>query len=430
MSTWRIPEVPAAILFVLVVHVAAFADSDRRPLTLPDALELALTHSPELEALDWGVRADEARMVQAGEMPNPELDLRLYRLGIPRRSTPDDTERMRVIVSQVFELGGKRRKRVALAGAEHRLAGLDYQARQAFVAAEVARRFAAVLGAQRRVETWADTTEFLERTHKRVMGLVEAGTLGRLASHRTARQIAIGRMELQRAESVLAAARFALVATWGGRSPSFTEAVGDFERIDALPGIETVIEMAQESPGARRWNAEAERSKARLALAKSERVPDITYGVGMRWESSFDQRDYLVDLEFDLPIFDRKRGEILAARRRMAQAEARHRAADAINSARISEAYFAVVEGRSRSMAFATEIVPASRAAFDAFLGVFDSQAENLEELLDSRQDLTRAESDHASALEDYHRALATLEALVGRSLSGVEDSRAEGSGR
>ncbi|NIQ95221.1 MAG: TolC family protein, partial [Desulfuromonadales bacterium] len=146
MSTWRIPEVPAAILFVLVVHVAAFADSDRRPLTLPDALELALTHSPELEALDWGVRADEARMVQAGEMPNPELDLRLYRLGIPRRSTPDDTERMRVIVSQVFELGGKRRKRVALAGAEHRLAGLDYQARQAFVAAEVARRFAAVLG--------------------------------------------------------------------------------------------------------------------------------------------------------------------------------------------------------------------------------------------------------------------------------------------
>src|SRR5262245_47381643 len=44
-------------------------------LRLPQALALALLHNPELRAFAWDIRAAEARTLQAGLRPNPELGL-------------------------------------------------------------------------------------------------------------------------------------------------------------------------------------------------------------------------------------------------------------------------------------------------------------------------------------------------------------------
>ena len=44
-------------------------------LTLRQALALALVQNPELRAFSWEVRAAEARTLQAGLRPNPELGL-------------------------------------------------------------------------------------------------------------------------------------------------------------------------------------------------------------------------------------------------------------------------------------------------------------------------------------------------------------------
>ena len=42
-------------------------------ITLRDALALALLQSPELATYAWEVRAREARILQAGRLPNPVL---------------------------------------------------------------------------------------------------------------------------------------------------------------------------------------------------------------------------------------------------------------------------------------------------------------------------------------------------------------------
>ena len=44
-------------------------------LTLDEAAALALLHNPELQVFAWSVRAAEARRLQAGLRPNPELDI-------------------------------------------------------------------------------------------------------------------------------------------------------------------------------------------------------------------------------------------------------------------------------------------------------------------------------------------------------------------
>jgi len=391
------------------------------PLALQDALALALMRNSELEMFSWDVRSSEARTLQVGKLPNPQFDFRLYRLGIPRVSADPDDARSRVILSQVLQIGGKRRRGVLLGQAESQLAGWDYEAKRIEVATTVTGHFVAVLGAQRRVESNRRFVEYLEQMRARVSTLVETGAMRTLETHQVARQVGLARIDLQRAESELAVARFRLAATWSSESPRFTEAVGDLEQVAPVPDIDTVIELAQSSPAIARWDAEFERGQASVALAKSRSVPDIRVGAGVRWQENVDERDYLVDVEIALPIFDRKQGEIREAQFNMARAKAAKESAEAMSRELIAEFYYQMTESRAVSLTMAEEVVPSARAVFESLRRAVEVEPDRLGDLLDARRDLARAEIEYTDALVDYHQALAGLEGIVGHSLAGGE---------
>jgi len=387
------------------------------PLALEDALALALLGNPELEVFSWETRIAEARAVQARKFRNPELELRLYRLRNPDTSTDPEETRRRVILSQDFELGGKRHRRADLELTERDLAGWDYQQKRAEVAATVSASFYSVLAAQRRVASWDRFVEFVGELRDRVAALVESGVVRSVEAHQLRRQLGLARLELQRAQAELATARFRLAATWGGRAPRFTEAVGELERLPDLPDFDTLVELAQLSPAIARWDAELARGEAALAVAKAERVPDLRVGVGVRWDDDFGNRDYLLDLELPLPLADRKQGEIREAQHEMARAQAGRRAAEAASSERIADAYYRLADSAARASTLDEEILPAAGATFEAFRLGFENDPRNAGDLLDARRDLARAEAEHADALVDFREAFAELEALVGRSL-------------
>jgi len=271
------------------------------------------------------------------------------------------------------------------------------------------------------VESNRRFVEYLERMRDRITTLVETGAMRALETHQVARQVGMARIDLQRAESQLAVARFRLAATWSNQSPRFTEAVGDLEQVVSAPDIDVVIELAQSSPAIARWDAEFERGQAAVGLAKSRRVPDITVGAGMRWQDNIDARDYLVDVEIGLPIFDRKQGEIREAQFNMARAKAAKESAEAMSRELIAEFYYQMTESRAVSLTMAEEVVPSALAAVESLGRAVEVEPARLGDLLDARRDLARAEVDYTDALVDYHQALAGLEGIVGHSLSGTE---------
>lgn len=413
--SFRAPEEPPDGIVEAPVAAEPMAE-----LTLEQALALALMQSPELAVFSWEVRSREARALQAKKIPNLELDLRHYWLedrgGNGDEDGGADVGRSRVILSQLFELGGKRRRRVDRAQLERDVAEWDYEAKRNEVAATVAGRFVDVLGAQRRVESWSQLVTFCEDMREKIATLIETGSLGQVEHHRVTRRVGLARIELQQAEAALSAARYGLVATWGSRSPQFTRAVGDLETVGRLPDVDTVIDLAQHSPTMGRWEAEVARRKAAIAVAKSRRVPDLNFGVGVRWRDDADARDYLVDLGIELPFVDRKQGDILEARYDAAKAQAGRKAA--ANATEVSKLYYTLAESDARRRTLQEEVVPATRAAFEAYRKAFETHVEILDDLIDARRDLARTEADYTEALVDYHRALATLEAVVGQPLA------------
>ncbi len=431
-QTWVLRHVTGAVLVIGCVSAAVCSSSlaappveptheprleAAAPLSLDEARALALLGNPELEAFSWEIRSREAKAVQAGQPPNPELDVRLTRLDIPQNGQAQEDGRWRVIYSQELELGGKGRRRHELARSEQHLAEWDYRAKLDEVNARVAGRFTAVLGAQRRVALLRESAEFFEVLREKVSLLVESGAMGSLAMHDVKSRAGLARIDLQQAEYQLEAARYGLAAQWGNDSPRFTEAVGDLERTHEVPSLETVLELAQRTPAVARWKAERARAEAALALGKSGRVPDVTAGAGMRWEENTDERDYIVDVEVTLPVFDRKRGEIRAAQFDMRRAEAGGRAAEIVTNERIVERYYELAHNNSRKQTLFDDVLPAVRASFEAHRAVLESRAASLRDLLDARRDLADAEIEYTQALVDWHTSFAALEAIVGESL-------------
>jgi cobalt-zinc-cadmium efflux system outer membrane protein len=412
---------PAIALFMTLAFLGAHAAEapevveQAGPLTIEDALALTLLHSPELEAFSYEVRASEARELQAKKFPNPELDVRLYRLGIPRRFSEPDEERTRMILRQELELGGKRSKRTDLARAERDIAGWDYEAKRLEVSTAVTCRFAALLGAQRRLDSLQKTVDFFALAHGRVMALVEGGNMRTLEGHQSRRQVALARIALQEAESALAVARFSLAATWDSRTPLFSEAVGDLEQIEAVPPLVELLELSRQSPTIARWESEVARSEAALAVAHAERMPNLSVGAGARWEDDAGGRDWLLDLEIALPIFDTKKAGVREGRHNLARAESERKAAEAESDVMLAEVYYRLQASRSRALTLHDEVIPAAQATVEAFRLGFETDTAAPGDLFDATRDLTRAEGDYIDALVEQSQALATLEGIVGR---------------
>jgi len=385
------------------------------PLTLDEARALALARSPRLEAAATEVLALEADVEQAGFVPNPELDLRVQNDAPNEGSNDPDSQRLRAILRQELELGGKRRRRVELAESERATAVSERAALEGEIVAAVTSDFAAVLGAERRRAALERHVAFGTAMRERVEGLVATGALGSATVHDVARETGLARIELRQAEAELGAARFRLAAHWGGTTTQF-EVRGDLDALPPLPSLEAALELARRSPGVALAEAELARGEARLALARAERVPDFTYGVGVRWDDDAAGQDYLVEVEIDLPVFDRNQGAIGAAQQRLARARAARQAAGAATAAEVAEAYYAAAAADARRAILADEVLPAARGTLRAQEIGFESGAGRLDDLFDARRRLVHAEVDLAEALVDCHQAIAALEATIGGS--------------
>lgn len=384
------------------------------PLTLEQAEALAIANDPQLQASGWTAQAVEAREIQADKIPNPEIEVRLEELGLQRGER--DVSRSRIVVSQDLELGRKRGRRVALARAEHGLASSGEAIELGRAVSRVRTRFAEVLGAQRRLSASGAHVEFLESIRARAAALVEQGLLPSIELARIASQLGLARIDAQRAQSELAGARHRLAASWGSGEPQFSEAVGDLARLDPLPDLSQVLALAAQSPSAQSFDSEVARSQAALDLARSNRLPDLELAAGVRWEHEVDA-DYMVELGIELPIFDRRQGEILERRHELSRAQALRGAASAGDGA--AELYHLLVERRATCETLREEVLPAARSIAEAYRTAFESSSAAAAELVKAHAELNRLEGAYAEALVDYRRTLGDLEQLLGRSLDG-----------
>ena len=100
-------------------------DASDSTITLRGALALSLLHNPDLRAFAWEVRAREARVLQAGLPPNPEVGGEVENFNGTGSLGGFGAAEMTFGLSHLVELGGDRVRRKQVAALERDLAGWD-----------------------------------------------------------------------------------------------------------------------------------------------------------------------------------------------------------------------------------------------------------------------------------------------------------------
>ncbi|NIA15577.1 MAG: TolC family protein [Nitrospiraceae bacterium] len=448
-------------------------------LSLRAAVEAALEGNPDLAAFAWDVRATDARVLQAGLRPNPELSLEIEdirwrpgptqttktrSLGIamptttPTVSWSADRERgarsgfseseFTLSVSQVIELGGKRARRVALAKREKELVLWDYEAARADVITETARAFVGVLAAQERLVLQDELVVLAEAVARTTSLRVELGEAPPLEANRADVALTTTRVGQQQAALELAAAHARLAATWGSREVAFERAVGRLDELVAVPPVSELAQAIGANPDVARWTAEMAQRDARIALERSRRVPDPNVSLGFRstglaegrssgfsadtagaigWSrarsgyNSDRDNSLVVEFSIPIPIFDRNQGSI---------AEAEHMASKASAQRRGTElaVHTALVELREAAAAALVEAVALRDDALPMATDTFEKTQQGYRQgkfaylnVLDAQRTLFELRTAYLDALSQYNNAVTGIERLTGAALAAWE---------
>ena len=339
-------------------------------LSLGQAVALALLRSPDLAAFAWEVRAREARIIQAGAHPNPELRLLVEELGTDREVITGGEETT-IQLGQLVELGGKRSARTQVASLERDVAGWDYEIKRINLLSRVSHSFIEVLSAQRRVALAEEMVRLADQSAGAVSERVKGGKASPVEETKATVALATAQIGLDRTRRELEAARRALSGTWGNTTPHFRTAAGDLDSISPVPNLEQLRQLLTRNPELDLWAAAVSLRQATVDLEKARRVPDLTVDGGYKHYSvsvGEDVETFLVGVSIPLPLFNRNRGAIQAARHQVMKSEEDRRSAEVRLGVALAQSHNALSATYSRVTALRDTVLPGAQSAFDAVM--------------------------------------------------------------
>ena len=382
-----------------------------KPLTMDDAVQVALLNNRGLQATFAELGITEAEVVQAGRLPNPGFSF--ARL---KRGDEVELERglhfnlARLLVMPLIGQMEARRFEQAQSTVGLSVLSLAADTRKAYLHALAATESVRYL---RQVKQTADASAELARRMEQV------GNFNKLQRAREQAFYADAALNLARAEQAERAARerlTRLLGAWGAQTQfTLPERLPDLpKQALELPDIERVA-LAQrlDVQGARQAAAQTARN---LGLSKTTRFINVLE-LGLRRNGSNEaptQRGWEVSLE--LPLFDW--GGARVARAEAVYMQAVHLAAEAAVNARseVREAYIGYRSAYDIARFQRDEVVPLNQRIAEENLLRYNGMLIGVFELLaDARMQIA---SVHASilALRDFWVAQADLDmALIGK---------------
>jgi outer membrane protein, heavy metal efflux system len=387
-------------------------------VSLREAVAAALLHSPDLATYSFEVRAQEARALQEGLLPNPSLATEVENFG--RFGGSGDVESTQTTVSliQLFELGGKRGKRASVARLEGRLAGWEYERARLDTAAKALKAFVGGLLAQERLVLADRLLELAHEVVGAVQRQVDAGAGSPVELIRAEASLAQVEASRARREGEYRAARVALAATWGGTTADFTRLDGILEPPSAPRPLEDFREQLRENPDLARWATAVERARAGVALEESRRVPDVTVRFGSRRFVSAETNAFVAELSVPLPIFNRNQGAVQEAYERLGKTHAEQHAATVLADATLSVTYEGLVAAFEQARQLKDRVLPRTQTALEATRRAYAQGVVRYLDVLDAQRSVSELQGDYLEALARYHAAAADLERLAGISVT------------
>jgi len=377
------------------------------PLTLDAAIDLALRANPTLRAAGSEVAAQEGALVQAGALPNPELELL-------REGGQGDNRTTTATLNIPIELGGKRAARVDAARQEGKLAALALDAARATLRADTGAAFHEAVAAQERERMAQELVLLAGRALAAAGKRVEAGTLSPVEETRARVAQGSARIEALQAARDLEGARIRLAALWAGDARQLDIVAPQAVVLPPAPSLAHLLAQLDGSPALRHARAQVDHREALARLERTRRTPDVNVIVGAQREGPDTRNRTVLGLSVPLPLFNRNDGAVLNALRRVDKARDEQDAEKARLRAELAQAHARLTSALAECTLIATDILPGAEDAQRAANRGFELGKFGLIDVLDAQRVLAQSKNQYLTAVLDAHRAAADIARLLG----------------
>ncbi len=420
-----------ALLFSLLLPNKSFAGPEplaadtgalTGSITLRQVIPRVLMNNPVLSAFSLEIRAQEARILEAGLFPNPELEISFEDFGGSGEFDGVDQSETTIQLEQLIELGGKRVSRLRATSLSRDLANWDYEIQRMDVLTHVTKTYIDVLAAQEGILLSENQVQLAEKFLDAVKQKAAEGGDSAIEVTKAKVELSSKRIAFEHAKRELEVARLTLAATWGNTAPEFQSALGDLYSIAPVPSYEALTLHLAQNPDMARWATKITHRQAELDLERSKAIPDIEISGGFkRLETT---RDNAAILGFSIPLqfFNHNQGPILEARHRLAKAESEKRAAKLRANTELAQAYHALVTTHSEAESIKSQLIPLAESAYEAIKQNYQSGKSDFLPVLDSQRTLFQARDQYLHSLANYHKAVADVERLTGEPLRALKN--------
>lgn len=379
------------------------------PATLEDLLAWAAARHPALEGARMEQLAEEARVPQAGALPDPSLNLLAGSL----------ERKLGIGLAQMLPLAGRRDRQAEIARAEARAAGSRVEERALAVAAEVTAAYSELVYLLRARDLVAGNLALL--------GQLEQVALARYRTGEAPYADALrAQLELARVEDELRSLRDAEGAAGGRLNAALGRpSAAPLPELAAPPAAEAevsdeevVAALAEGNPSLAAVRHETAAAAGRLELARRNGTPDLMLGAELMRSFEMDRFGAGLMVGINLPVRrERRAAEIREAEARFAASSAREAEADLGLQAETRLALFRYRDAGRRAALHADRLVPQAEQSLTALRTAYRSSEATFGELIEAARLALELRTTLERLRADRLQGLASLEALAGRRL-------------
>jgi cobalt-zinc-cadmium efflux system outer membrane protein len=381
------------------------------PFTLEQALAAAGASAPASDAAKAGQDVAQAARTVAGLRPNPTVQTEVENIAGSGAYGGFSQAETTVGMSIPIELGGKRPARIAVADAQAHRARLGSAIAEADIRLQITLLYIEAVAAQRRVTIASDQLRIAQNALDAAALRVRAGR----ASPMEEKRADVARFNAQaNADKALRLAD-ATRANLARRIAQPVDVTLDPSMLDRVPAaIQGPIQTDSRGTLAMAAaDADLSTADAGVQLARSQRIPDLTVGPGVRRLAASNDVAAVFSISMPIPLFNAGKASIAQARaeQRKAEAERRMTALDvdqAINDAQAEADIGATMARNAQGPALAA----AQEAARIARIGYREGKFGQID-LLDAERTLADTRLAAIDALAAYQNAKARLERLT-----------------
>jgi len=325
-----------------------------------------------------------------------------------------DGAELTLSLASVLERGGKLDARRTLAQSRIDALAVEREARRLDLLAEVARRYLAMVAAQRQQNIAELDIAQRQRAVAGARHRLQAGASPESVVLTAQAALALAELDRARAEQRFAAARQHLAALWGERAPTFDVVAADPTALPQVASFAQLTSTLEQTPELAQFVGERRIREARLQLARADAKADLDWEVGVRRLQATDDMALIGSISMPLGASRRAQPEIRAAEADLTALEIERESKGLSLYSTLAEAHGRYLTARLEVDRLRTDVLPKLAKAEAAAERAYRAGAISYLEWAQLQSERTAARKQQLDAALEAQRALIEIQRLTG----------------